>query len=136
MPRSSLRQRLTACIAILAVLLLFVAPMISKNLAAHHAMMADRPGMSAMSAEMPMMHHHGEMPMADPAAGDMGFACGYCDLLVHVPLMLWVFIPFIWWMCLISRAPPAPGAPPSPRRRRQWRLNRPRAPPFLRHTHR
>lgn len=135
MPRSSLRQRLTACIAILAVLLLFVAPMISKNLAAHHAMMADRPGMSAMSAEMPMMHHHDEMPMADPAAGDMGFACGYCDLLVHVPLMLWVFIPFIWWMCLISRAPPAP-APAVPRRRRQWRLNRPRAPPFLRHTHR
>lgn len=60
-----------------------------------------------MSAEMPMMDHHSEMSMADH--GMMmgpGFACGYCDLLVHVPLMLWVFIPFIWWMCLISRAPP------------------------------
>jgi len=52
-----------------------------------------------MSAEMPMMDHHSEMSMADH--GMMmgpGFACGYCDLLVHVPLMLWVFIPFIWWM--------------------------------------
>ncbi|MFV9688139.1 DUF2946 domain-containing protein [Pantoea sp. KXB45] len=129
MPRSSLRQRLTACIAILAVLLLFVAPMISKNLAAHHAMMADMPGMSAMSAEMSMMHHHGEMTSAAPETGVMSFACGYCDLLVHVPLLLWIFIPFIWWMCLISRAPPAP-SPAVPRRRRQWRLNRPRAPPF------
>lgn len=84
-----------------------------------------------MRAEMPMMDHHSEMSMADH--GMMmgpGFACGYCDLLVHVPLMLWVFIPFIWWMCLINRAPP-PAAINPPQWRRLLRLHRPRAPPFI-----
>lgn len=133
MPGSSLRQRLTAGIAILAVLLLFVAPMISKNLAEHHATMQR---VSAMSAEMPMMHHHSEMmSMADHGMMmDPGFACGYCDLLVHVPLMLWVFIPFIWWMSLISRTPPPFAINPPPWR---WmlRLHRPRAPPaFTSHS--
>ncbi|WP_337010612.1 DUF2946 domain-containing protein [Pantoea sp. AS142] len=126
MPRSSIRQRLTAGIAILAVLLLFVAPMISKNLAEHHATMQR---VSAISAEMPTMHHHSEMSMADH--GMMmgpGFACGYCDLLVHVPLMLWVFIPFLWWMSLSSRAPP-PSAINPPQWRRLLRRHRPRAPP-------
>jgi hypothetical protein len=131
MPGSSLRQRLTACIAILAVLLLFVAPMISKNLAEHHAAMQSD---SAMCAEMPMMDHHSEMSMADHGMMAPGFACGYCDLLVHVPLMLWVFIPFIWWMCLISRAPP-PSAINPPQWRRLLRLHRPRAPPcFASHS--
>lgn len=128
MPRASLRHRLTAGIAILAVLLLFVAPMISKNLAEHHATMQRA---SAMRAEMPMMHHHSEMmSMADHGMMEPGFACGYCDLLVHVPLMLWVFIPFIWWMSLISRAPPPSAINPPPWR---WmlRLHRPRAPPAL-----
>ena len=136
MLRPAIRQRLTAGIAILAVLLLFVAPMVSKNLAEHHAR---QQRMSAMHSAMPMMHHHSDMAMMDhhsemPMSGhDMmmasGFACGYCDLLVHVPLMLWVFIPFIWWMCLICRAPPPPAINP-PRRRRFLRTHRPRAPPL------
>lgn len=97
------RQRLSACIAILAVLLLFIAPVVSKNLVEHHDAMV----MSGMSADMPMMDHHSDRAMADHSMMmDDGVACGYCDLLVHVPLMLWVFIPFIWLMCLISRAPP------------------------------
>ncbi|WP_267371137.1 MULTISPECIES: DUF2946 domain-containing protein [unclassified Pantoea] len=125
MPKCLFRQRLTAGIAILAVLLLFVAPMVSKNLAADHARMQH----VSMSAEMPMMHHHGEMSMMDPVMmSDAGFACGYCDLLVHVPLMLWNFVPFIWWMCLISRAPPPRAVTPL-RGRRTLRLHRPRAPP-------
>lgn len=132
MPGYSLRQRLTAGIAILAVLLLFVAPMISKNLAEHHATVQRA---FAVNTEMPMMHHHSEMPMADHAMMmGPGFACGYCDLLVHVPLMLWVFIPFIWWMCLIGRAPP-PSAIHPPQRRRLLHLHRPRAPPcFASHS--
>ncbi|MGK3142224.1 DUF2946 domain-containing protein [Pantoea sp. C2G6] len=126
MPRSSLRQRLTAGIAILAVLLLFVAPMVSKNLAEHHASMQR---FSAMSMEMPMMAHHGEMMMADHTMmADPGLACGYCDLLIHVPLLLWVFVPFICWICRVRRAPPPPAISP-PRRRQTLRLHRPRAPP-------
>ncbi|MDH2067042.1 DUF2946 domain-containing protein [Pantoea sp. GD03673] len=131
MQRSSLRHRLTAGIAILAVLLLFVAPMISKNLAEHHATMQRA---SALHAGMPMMHHHSDMSMTDHEMMGPGFACGYCDLLVHVPLVLWVFVPFIWWMCLLSRAPP-PSAINPPQRRWMLRLPQPRAPPcFASHS--
>jgi len=129
MPRSSLRQRLTAGIAILAVLLLFVAPMVSKNLAEHHAMMQhSTTDMPVMQHSDMMMSDHMMMSDADMLM-DPGLACGYCDLLVHVPLMLWVFVPFIWWMCLISRAPP-PAAIAPPEQRRTLRLHRPRAPPY------
>jgi hypothetical protein len=136
MHRTAFRQRLTAGIAILAVLLLFVAPMVSKNLAEHHA---SQQRLSAISDEMPMMHHHSDRTMMTQHSDmsmpghDMmmepGFACGYCDLLIHVPLMLWVFTPLIWWMCLICRTPPSPAINP-PRRRRFLRTHRPRAPPL------
>lgn len=122
----ALRQRLTACIAIVAVLLLFVAPVVSKTLLERQnhmqSMMADMPMDHAAMPDrvMPGMDHH----MMD----DGEFACGYCDLLVHVPLMMWVFIPFIWLMLVISRAPPLPTII-SPVIRRQTGIHRPRAPP-------
>lgn len=120
----SIMQRLTAAIAIVAVLLLFVAPVISTSLAPP-MMMADMPEM-AMDQMMPPDHAAGMMDHA--AMNDAGFACGYCDLLIHVPLLLWLFIPFIWLALLLSRAPPpAPIAAPLLRPRRQ--LYRPRAPP-------
>ncbi|WP_416413497.1 DUF2946 domain-containing protein [Pantoea sp. App145] len=125
---SAIRQRLTACIAILAVLLLFVAPVVSKTL------LERQNHMQSMMADMPM--HHDAMPdMAMPGMDhhmmdDGEFACGYCDLLVHVPLMMWVFIPFIWLMLVISRAPPLPCVI-APVTRRQVATHRPRAPPAL-----
>ncbi|MCW0331668.1 hypothetical protein NB704_003057 [Pantoea ananatis] len=121
------QQQLSACIAILAVLLLFIAPVVSKNLAERHDAMT----MSGMSADMPMMDHHSDMAMTDHSMMNDGLACGYCDLLVHVPLMLWVFIPFIWLICLTCRAPP----PRHIARLALPRLNgiyRPRAPPLPR----
>nr|WP_310616419.1 DUF2946 domain-containing protein [Pantoea cypripedii] len=130
---SAIRQRLTACIAIVAVLLLFVAPVVSKTL------LERQNHMQSMMADMPM--HHDAMPdmaMPDMAMPGMDhhmmddgeFACGYCDLLVHVPLMMWVFVPFIWLMLVISRAPPIPGVI-APVIRRQIATHRPRAPPAL-----
>ena len=68
-----------------------------------------------------MMHHNMD---------DGEFACGYCDLLVHVPMMMWVFIPFIWLMLVISRAPPLPPLV-APRPRRFSGTHRPRAPPVF-----
>lgn len=124
----SIMQRLTAAIAIVAVLLLFVAPVISTSLAPQ-MMMADMPEM-AMDQMMPSHHgdDHAAGMMDHTAMNDAGFACGYCDLLIHVPLLLWLFIPFIWLALLLSRAPPpAPIAAPLLRPRRQ--LYRPRAPP-------
>jgi hypothetical protein len=124
-----LQHQLTACIAILAVLLLFVAPVVSKNLAERHDKMVMTHDMSAMRADMSMMHHHTDMPMSDHAMTiDESFACGYCDLLVHVPLMLWVFVTLIWLMLVISRAPPTP-ALVQPLLRRVTGIHRPRAPP-------
>jgi Protein of unknown function (DUF2946) len=130
------QQRLTACIAILAVLLLFVAPVVSKTLAEHHQMraltMAAEAGSSTShhhSAAMQMQSAESSMMTMDHSAMPDGeFACGYCDLLVHVPLMIWVFIPFIWLMMLISRAPPIVIVS-APVIRQPWGFHHPRAPP-------
>lgn len=128
-----LQQRLSACLAILAVLLLFVAPVVSKDLMARHgsAMPAQMMPQSHSADAMPMMHHmdDGMMPADHMMAGSEGFACGYCELLVHVPLMLWTAVPLIWLMMIIARAPPPPRAIP-PLRRREVSVYRPRAPPF------
>lgn len=126
------RQRLTACIAIVAVLLLFVAPIVSKSLMERQRQIMTMPQHSMMDNSM---SHH-QMMMADMSMPGMNhhmmddgeFACGYCDLLVHVPLLLWVFIPFIWLIMVISRAPPLPVVV-APIVRRFSSLHRPRAPP-------
>lgn len=127
------RQRLTACVAIVAVLLLFVAPMVSKTLLERQQHAAAPSAHSAMMMAMPEQHH--AMMMADEMPGmahhqmtQGEFACGYCDLLVHVPLLLWVFVPFIWLMLVISRAPPL-RVRVTPVIRRFSGLHRPRAPP-------
>ncbi len=129
-----LRQRLTACIAILAVLLLFVAPIVSKTLMERQSRLMDMPAHS-MTSEMSMHHHEMMMDMAMPGMDhhmmeDGEFACGYCDLLVHVPLMMWVFIPFIWLIMMSCRAPPLTPLQ-APVIRRFSPTNRPRAPPAV-----
>ena len=127
-----LRQRLTACVAIVAVLLLFVAPIVSKTLMEQQSRMMAMPSHGTMS-DMSMQHHEMMMDMAMPGMDhhmmdDGEFACGYCDLLVHVPLMIWVFIPFIWLIMVSSRAPPLPHVV-TPVLRRYSGNHRPRAPP-------
>lgn len=129
-----LQQRLSACLAILAVLLLFVAPVVSKDLmASQHDAMSDRMMMSHSAEAMPMMHHSAEGIMSPDhsMSGEESFACGYCELLVHVPLMLWTAVPLIWLMLLISRSPPPLRTLP-PLRQREIRVYRPRAPPSRR----
>jgi len=120
-----LSQRSTpAVIAILAVLMLFLAPEVSKNLVqwqadttethlmqstAPHEMAADH-NHSSHTAPSPGYHaHHGEngghhMMGSSSMAGD--FACGYCELLIHCPLIFWLFAPLIWLLLVSSRAPP------------------------------
>lgn len=128
-----LQQRLSACLAILAVLLLFVAPVVSKDLMARHAGAMATPMMPMPhgAEAMPMMHHMDDamMPPGHMMAGEEGIACGYCELLVHVPLMIWAAVPLLWLMMLISRAPPPTQRADPPPCRRQHRVYRPRAPP-------
>lgn len=91
-----------ACLALLAVLLLFVAPVISQGRAERMPLPHAR--------EMAMNHHSTTSAAHDHAAMMQaeGFACGYCELLVHVPFIVGVFIPMVWLMDLLARAPPLP----------------------------
>lgn len=124
------RQRMIACLALVSMLLLFIAPVISKNVrentlyempnseAMHHAhMLADMPIQS-------VAHHHHEMDI------DSDTACGYCDLLIHLPLMLWALSPVIWLLRRLGLTPPTP-LNTSLILRRYHGVKRPRAPPLL-----
>jgi len=120
-----LSQRSTpAVIAILAILMLFLAPEVSKNLAQWQAdvpethlmhntvahEMATNHNHSSPTENPPGHHaHHGEngghhLMGSTSMAGD--FACGYCELLIHCPLIFWLFTPLIWLLLVSSRAPP------------------------------
>lgn len=125
-----LPQRFAACIAIMAVLLLFVAPVVSKSLMQHHQMMS---GMAQPAATMQHEMHRMVMPAAEHAGhhgmdpAEMIF-CGYCELLIHVPLLLWAFVPLLWLMTRITRLPCAPRIVSPPLRRLTLRPS-PRGPP-------
>ncbi|MFI3311505.1 DUF2946 domain-containing protein [Ewingella allii] len=130
-----------AWLGILAILMLFIAPVVSKSLVAagmSHSMMpgmamtemstAEMPmasmDMSEMSeSDMPMSHgemaeqadtvaHQNSMPMHDMGLGVMmpgdmsDAACGYCVLLVHLPLFHMLALPMLWVSNTSSRAPP------------------------------
>lgn len=92
------------------MLMLFIAPVISKSL--EHRRMAEMGNhgehhvmMDMGSMEMPTSPHL--MPGMGASLMD-DIACGYCQLLLHIPLIVWLFIPFIWLAWRISRAPPPP----------------------------
>ncbi|MCW2476758.1 DUF2946 domain-containing protein [Candidatus Symbiopectobacterium sp. NZEC151] len=117
-------QKSAACLALLAVLLLFVAPVISKGRAERMPL--------PQTHEM-AMNHHSTAPAAHDHAAMMqqqGFACGYCELLVHVPFVVGLFIPMVWLTVLLARAPPLPRVLP-PRCPPLDTTHLPRAPPRL-----
>jgi|SRR5471030_847953 len=111
-----------AWLGIMAILMLFIAPVVSKSLVAEgmsHSMM---PGMSMSGMDMSSMDmshgemlsgsaHHHVMPDHDIGLGmlpgDMSdSACGYCVLLVHLPLLHLLALPMLWVSHVSSRAPP------------------------------
>jgi hypothetical protein len=142
------QQRLTACTAILAVLLLFLAPVVSKSLMTHQGISTSSAAVVSVStpeindpameqmANMADMHHmppaatpafpgeqdHHSMTMGDDSA------CGYCELLIHVPLMLWLFVPLLWLIMLVARILRSPPVL-SPLIQRWSFRQRPRGPP-------
>ncbi|MEJ4043604.1 DUF2946 domain-containing protein [Erwinia sp. SLM-02] len=69
---------------------------------AHHAAPAISAGSSAEKS--PSMANHDALQPGMTMMDDL--ACGYCELLVHFPFMIWVLIPLIWLLCTSTRAPP------------------------------
>ncbi|HCL6628742.1 TPA: DUF2946 domain-containing protein [Citrobacter amalonaticus] len=81
--RQSGFQQRAACLALLAILLIVIAPLIS--VALQKDPMSAMPGMHhEMSSMAKHAGHHGDSPLV-PMPVDHGEACGYCVLLAHVP---------------------------------------------------
>lgn len=105
------RSRQAAWLGLLAILLLFVAPVISKSLAdrrggdsmmMHHAMgMEMEMEMAGMPAMDPPMPDHHPLSMMDDSA------CGYCVLLAHLPLDMLV-LPLLWSALQAAKPPQLP----------------------------
>ncbi|MGX6598356.1 DUF2946 domain-containing protein [Klebsiella quasivariicola] len=111
-------KRRAAWLALLAILLIVVAPLISISLQKdpmsamsdrHHAMMMD--SSSASMAEMPA-HEMAMMHSADSATHtghalplDHAEACGYCVLLAHVPGLLFALALFVAMLLRRIRLP-------------------------------
>ena len=121
------KRRLTAVIALLAIMMLFIAPEVSTTLEqqrlhdhADHEMqysplmsvpLAQRASSDAQphhSAACGMMSEAGPAGTAHNSPGGMmdNVFCGYCQLLVHVPLLLFLFIPFVWLITQREIRPP------------------------------
>jgi hypothetical protein len=125
------RRQFPIYLSLLAILMLFLAPVISKSLEHQRASQPcsaaitsthnNMPDMAAMHHAMPGMEHDLHSSLGSACAIDQGMshhlvstpgsspmediACGYCQLLIHLPLIQTVFIPFIWLIRLVSQAP-------------------------------
>nr|WP_240987357.1 DUF2946 domain-containing protein [Erwinia piriflorinigrans] len=125
------QRRMPALIAIMAILMLFIAPDVSTILEQrrgaehHHQTTAENPrsGLNEMAQhgmmnDMPMVggHNHCNPTLSQTpddglhhqrSSGNMleHFACGYCQLLVHLPLLLAIFIVIIRMLLLSTRTP-------------------------------
>src|SRR5471030_1623697 len=116
----SLRQinhrhlRFPAWLGIAAILMLFIAPVVSKSLVgegAHHKMM---PGMVMSDHDASMAHCQQQTcksTVHDIAnsiitGGMIDAACDYCVLLVHLPMLDLQTMPMLWSLDFSGRAPP------------------------------
>jgi len=130
-------RRLPAWVAVMAILMLFIAPLVSQTLARtqtsaetpHSAMM-----MMSGDHEMSMPAHHGMMPMTHSADSNMAVmdpvACGYCVLLLHLPILNLITHPLLFWLALRVLPRPARRSPTFFINVRVFNDARPRAPPL------
>lgn len=121
----SLRQinhrhlRFPAWLGIAAILMLFIAPVVSKSLMPEGVLHSMMPGMSMPGMDMSAMDMSADAMPAPQSTGkgahagshhvmpshDMGLmmpgemsdaACGYCVLLVHLPLLHMLMLALLW----------------------------------------
>ncbi|WP_413733954.1 DUF2946 family protein [Sodalis sp. RH21] len=125
------RGRCAAWLGIWALLMLFIAPVISQSLeraragaapggmldgremghAVGDAVSADTMGHAMAHAPFPRHPDRGgSLPHSMPMSAD--FACGYCLLLIHLPLLDAAGVALFWSAVSTAGPPPAqPGAP-------------------------
>ncbi|WP_241581473.1 DUF2946 domain-containing protein [Rosenbergiella nectarea] len=85
-----------AKLAIFSIAMLFIAPIISKNLHTSSHIASAMPSMAGMTAP------HDECAMMSPSPSSKApsfdrkmlddMACGYCQLLAHFPFLQWVIL--------------------------------------------
>lgn len=133
-PWRTSRQRPAGWLALLAILLLYLAPAISKSLAgapapAHHAMMMD--GAIIMMDDAMHGRAVSDVPLAEQHTAHRAMfddsACGYCMLLAHLP-MIADSLPRPWLQSLQARDGPPRLVSPAPLSR-PFSPYRSRAPP-------
>ncbi|WP_099134012.1 DUF2946 domain-containing protein [Xenorhabdus ehlersii] len=101
------QSRTPAIIALLAILMLFIAPVVSKTLEHHREGIRSEINHCMSVSDMPSTHtmnHHGVDHVHMGLMDDI--ACGYCQLLINLPLLAGGFVPFILLTLIVSRAPP------------------------------
>ncbi|CAI0781194.1 Protein of uncharacterised function (DUF2946) [Serratia entomophila] len=116
------RSRAPAWLGIFAILMLFIAPVISRSLEHARVGNAETTTMADCGMEMPMHHQPAPEPNAHVAMTHTGShnmammmddsACGYCVLLIHAPLLDLTRAPLFWSASISSRAPPLRYIPP------------------------
>ncbi|WP_374050633.1 DUF2946 domain-containing protein [Xenorhabdus taiwanensis] len=102
------QSRTPAIIALLAILMLFIAPVVSKTLERYREGIKSEINHCMSVSDMPsthMMNHHSVDHVHMGLMDDI--ACGYCQLLINLPLLAGGFVPFILLTLIVSRAPPA-----------------------------
>ncbi|MBA0159454.1 DUF2946 domain-containing protein [Pectobacterium atrosepticum] len=106
-------KRVAAWLAIFSMMMLFIAPVISKSLVQLAACQVSTHHMPAASQHHHGAHeheacHHGSTPhnlmMSSVGLSPMeDIACGYCQLLVHLPFILSVILPLLWLLLSAHR---------------------------------
>ena len=108
------KYRLAAVFAVLSILLLFIAPLISQSLylshSSHYSQTEQRCNDDTMGNEEmagAMMSHSMSAEKNDhivlPASGML---CGYCELLAHFPFFAWIAAAILWLLSALSLTPP------------------------------
>ncbi|BET96863.1 hypothetical protein TCT1_17840 [Xenorhabdus sp. TCT-1] len=88
--------------------MLFIAPVVSKTLERYREGIKSEINHCMSVSDMPsthMMNHHSVDHVHMGLMDDI--ACGYCQLLINLPLLAGGFVPFILLTLIVSRAPPA-----------------------------
>lgn len=128
------RSRLAAWLGILSIVLLFIAPVISKSLAESRASTThsmSMPSHMGMDHSSMMMGHHSMSSMAGMSSHMSMMddsACGYCVLLAHLSMAMMIVILISQRLPATRDGPKAVVSPYLPKR--TTRPYHPRAPPL------